>query len=71
MRKTKGRNKVYGLPAPTAEEIRQSEDVPWIKVTGWEAGKVHTFNVKVVKSLKWRAAGENDTIQLVIARPLG
>ena len=69
--KTKGRNRVYGLPVPTPAEIRQSEDLQWQEVTGWAAGKTHTFNVKIVKSLKWRAAGEGHTIQLVIIRPLG
>ena len=68
--KTKGRNRKYGETAPTPEQIRQSDDCPWQDVTGWAAGKKHTFNVKVVKSLKWRTAGQARTFQLVVIRPL-
>ncbi len=68
--KTKGRTRKYGAPAPTPEQIRQSDDYPWQDVTGWAAGKKHTFNVKVIKSLKWRTAGQARTFQLVVIRPL-
>ncbi|MEX2513843.1 MAG: hypothetical protein WD398_13140, partial [Cyclobacteriaceae bacterium] len=68
--KTKGRNRIYGDPAPTPERIGQSDDFPWQDVTGWAAGKKHTFNVKIVKSLKWRTAGQARTFQLVAIRPL-
>jgi len=68
--KTKGRNRKYGDPVPTPEQIRQSDDHPWQDVTGWAAGKKHTFNVKVIKSLKWRSAGQDHTFQLVVIRPL-
>lgn len=68
--KTKGRNRKYGVPAPTPEQIRQSDDYPWQEVTGWAASKKHTFNVKVIKSLKWRTAGQALTFQLVVIRPL-
>lgn len=69
--KTKGRNRKYGDPAPTPEQIRKSDDHPWREVTGWAAGKKHTFNVKVVRSLKWRTAGQAHTFQMVVIRPLG
>lgn len=68
--KTKGRNRKYGDPAPTPEQIRQSADFSWQEVTGWAAGKKHVFNVKVVKFLKWRTAGQSHTLQLVVIRPL-
>jgi hypothetical protein len=68
--KTKGRTRKYGAPAPTPEQIRQSDDYPWQDVTGWAAGKKHTFNVKVIKSLKWRTAGQAHTFQMVVIRPL-
>ena len=68
--KTKGRNKKYGDCAPTPEQIRQSDAISWQEVTAWAAGKKHVFNVKIIKSLKWRAAGQNRTFQLVIIRPL-
>jgi hypothetical protein len=66
-----GRKKVYGDKLPTPEEIRQSQDYPWQEVNAWVAGKMHTFNVKVIRDLKWKSAGQNHTLQLVIIRPLG
>ena len=65
-----GRNRVYGDQIPTPEQIRQSEDYPWIGVDAWAAGKTHTFNVKVIKDLRWRKAGPKN-LQLVVIRPLG
>ena len=66
-----GRRKVYGDRVQTPEQIRQSPSIPWQKVKGWAAGKLHTFNVKVVPDLLWRAAGENHKLTLIIIRPLG
>ena len=69
--KTKGRNKVYGEALPTPDEIRKNESVPWQKVKGWAAGKVHEFKVKIRRGIKWRKAGKKHTMQLVIIAPLG
>jgi hypothetical protein len=68
--KTKGRNRKYGDPAPTPEQIRQSDAFSWQEVTAWAAGKKHIFNVKVIRYLKWRTAGQAHTLQLVVVRPL-
>ena len=68
--KQTGRKKIYGDPIATPEQIRQSHDVAWLPVLAWAAGKSHTFNVKVVKDLRWRSAGAAHTLQLVIIRPL-
>lgn len=51
-----GRNRVYGERIPTPEQIRQSADYSWQKVKAWGAGKLHDFNVKIVKDVKWRSA---------------
>jgi hypothetical protein len=69
--KTKGRNKVYGEALPTPEEIRKDESIPWQKVKGWAAGKVHEFKIKIIHSIKWRKAGKKHIMQLVIIAPLG
>lgn len=66
----KGRKKVYGSQIPTPEQIRQSPDYEWQKVQAWAAGKKHEFEVKIVKDLKWRPAGQNHTLQLAVIRPL-
>lgn len=65
----KGRKKVYGDRLPTPEQIRQSDDIPWQTVTAWSAGKSHDFNIKVVKDIRWRAAGKK-IMQVVVIRPL-
>ena len=36
----------------------------------WDAGKLHDFNVKIVKDVKWRPAGQHHTLQLMVIRPL-
>jgi hypothetical protein len=66
-----GRRKIYGVRLPTPEQIRKSPSVPWQKVDGWAAGKLHTFNVKVVPGLLWRTAGQKHNLSLIIIRPLG
>jgi hypothetical protein len=66
-----GRKKIYGERIPTPEQIRQSQEVPWQNVKGWAAGKLHTFNIKVVPNLRWRAAGKGHQLTLIIIRPLG
>ncbi len=66
-----GRKKVYGDKLPTPEEIRQSDEYPWQEVSAWAAGRIHKFNVKVIKTLKWRSAGTHHVLQLIIIRPLG
>ena len=66
-----GRRKIYGHRIPTPEQIRQSPSFEWQKVKGWATGKQHTFNVKIVRNLLWRAAGEKHNLTLIIIRPLG
>lgn len=65
----RGRKRVYGEQIPTPEQLRQSNEVPWQQVEAFAAGRKHTFDVKVVRSLRWRKAGKQN-LQLVIVRPL-
>lgn len=67
----RGRKKVYGERMPTPEQIRQSSEYEYKVIKAWAAGKVHDFQVKVIRDLKWRPAGERHHLQLVIIRPLG
>lgn len=69
--KTKGRNKVYGEVAQTPEQVRQDNSIEYQEVEGYAAGKVHIFKVKIIKSLKWRKAGKNHLLQMVVIAPLG
>jgi hypothetical protein len=69
--KTKGRNLIYGTEVPTPEQIRQSEDIPWNEVKAWAAGRTHKFKVKVINSVRWRSAGKDRLLQMVVIAPLG
>jgi hypothetical protein len=66
-----GRKRSYGDRIPTPEEIRQSDEYPWTRVNAWAAGKIHNFFIKVVKDVRWRSAGEEQNLTLVVIRPLG
>lgn len=66
----KGRKKVYGERVPTPEQIKESDEYKWQIVTVWAAGKKHKVKVKYVKNLKWRSAGEDHTLQLLVIQPL-
>ena len=67
----KGRKRVYGQRLPTPEQIRQSDQYPWVQVKAWAAGKEHDFKVKVIRDILWRSAGEKHHLQLVVIKPLG
>jgi hypothetical protein len=65
-----GRKRVYGERLPTPEEIRQSEHYQWQQVEAWAAGKIHKFDVKIIRNVRWRSAGPQN-LTLIIIRPLG
>lgn len=66
-----GRRRKYGEQLPTPEQIRRDEAIPWQSVKGFAAGREHTFDLKIVTPVKWRPAGGDQTLQLIIIRPLG
>jgi hypothetical protein len=65
-----GRKRVYGDLLPTPEEVRQSDQYQWQQVEAWAAGKIHKFDVKILRDVRWRSAGEQN-LSLIIIRPLG
>lgn len=65
-----GRKRVYGAQLPTPEEIRQSDQYNWQKVEAWAAGKTHKFDLKIIRSVRWRSAGAQN-LTLIVIRPLG
>jgi hypothetical protein len=65
-----GRKKVYGIPAPTPEEIRTDEAIPWQTVNAYTSGMMHEFRVKTMKYLRWRGSGKLHTLQVVVIAPL-
>jgi hypothetical protein len=65
----KGRKRCYGEQLPTPEQIRQSNDYPYQPVHAWAAGKMRTFEVKIIKNVRWRKSG-NKNLMLIIIRPV-
>ncbi|WP_345025954.1 hypothetical protein [Ravibacter arvi] len=67
--KGRGRNKYYGQLLPTPEQIRQSDEYPWQQVKAWASGSIHHFDVKVIRNIRWRKAGQRNLVLLVV-RPI-
>jgi hypothetical protein len=65
-----GRKRIYGAPAPTPEEMRKDENIPWQMVYAFTSGKMHEFKVKTMKYLRWRGSGKEHTLQVMIIAPL-
>jgi len=66
-----GRNRVYGERAPTPEELRQDQSVPWQHTEAFAAGKTHGFRIKTLSPLRWRPAGKEHDLRLIVIAPLG
>lgn len=65
-----GRKRIYGIPAPTPEEIRTDDAIPWQAVRAFASGRMHEFKVKTMKYLRWRGTGKQHTLQILIIAPL-
>ncbi|MBU4198701.1 MAG: hypothetical protein KKG09_05535 [Verrucomicrobia bacterium] len=68
--RTTGRHRAYGCRAPTPEQLRQDPNVPWIQVQAFAAGKTHAFKIKTLAPLRWRTAGQDQNLRLIIIAPL-
>lgn len=66
-----GRPRVYGERMPTPEALRQDTDIPWTRVKAFAAGKEHEFKIKTLEGLRWKPAGKDHTMRLVVIAPLG
>lgn len=65
-----GRKRLYGVPAPTPEDIRTGETIPWQMVSAYASGKMHEFKVKTMRHLRWRGSGKRHTLQVLVVAPL-
>jgi len=70
-KRPKGRRPSYGPPAPTPEQLRQDETIPWREIQAFAAGTVHSFRVKTLGPLLWPKAGPNHPFQVMVIAPLG
>lgn len=66
----RGRRRSYGDPAPTPEELRKDDAVPWSKVRVWASGKYHDCEYKTIAPIQWRKAGAHQLLRLIVIRPL-
>jgi hypothetical protein len=66
-----GRRPSYGQPAPTPEQLRAQESVPWQEVSAFAAGQRHQFRVKTLGPVLWRNSGADIPVRIVVIAPLG
>jgi hypothetical protein len=66
-----GRPRRYGQIAPTPEQLRVDDTVPWQPLAVSIRGTTYSMRVKVQSNLLWRTAGLGHTLQLVVIAPLG
>jgi hypothetical protein len=66
-----GRRPGYGPLAPTPDELRTDESVPWSEVAAYAAGRRHSFRIKTLGPVLWRKAGAQLPVRIVVIAPLG
>jgi DDE superfamily endonuclease len=67
---SRGRPRHYGAPAPTPEQLRSNDSVPWTFLDVSVSGAPHQMRIKCLGPILWRAAGLKHTLQLVVIAPL-
>src|SRR5713226_400592 len=66
----RGRHRCYGQRQPTPEQWRCDESTPWTTVQAFAAGNVHDFDIKFIQPLRWKHAGGERQLSLLIVRPI-
>ncbi len=66
-----GRPRRYGAKAPTPEELRQDDSIPWQRVRAFAAGRHHDFKIKTLSPVLWRKSGTDLVLRIVVIAPLG
>jgi hypothetical protein len=66
----RGRHRCYGQLRPTPEQWRREESLPWTTVQAFAAGNVHDFDIKFVTPLRWKHAGGERQLSLLMVRPI-
>lgn len=67
---TTGRNRRYGARAPTPEQLRKDDKLPWQQVEAFAAGKLHSMRIKTLSPLLWQVAGYRQPLRLIVIAPL-
>jgi hypothetical protein len=66
----RGRRRCYGQRLPTPEQWRREESIPWSTVQAFAAGNVYDFDIKFITPLRWKNAGGERQLSLLIVRPV-
>ena len=66
----RGRRRCYGQRLPTPEQLRRDESIPWTVVPAFAAGNVHDFDIKFITPVRWKPAGGQRQLSLLIVRPI-
>lgn len=66
----RGRRRCYGQLLPTPEQCRRDETFPWQTVQAFAAGNIHEFQIKCVTPLRWKHAGGERQLKLLVVRPI-
>jgi hypothetical protein len=69
--KVNGRPRSFGMQAPTPEELRVDEALPWQSVNVFAAGKTHEMRIKTMDQVLWRKSGTKHVVRVVVIAPLG
>jgi len=64
-----GRQRSYGERAPTPEELRRNESTPWQEIQVFFGGKLRTLRAKQLKPVRWRVAGGDKDLQMIVLAP--
>jgi hypothetical protein len=65
----KGRRRVYGEIAPTPDQLRRDDSIAWQFFTVHTSGEDRRLRVKTLGPLRWRAAGKDHDLRLVVITP--
>ena len=68
--KTRGRRLRYGALAPTPEQLRTDDSVPWKSMSFAHSGIDHPLRYKRLATVLWRTAGVHQILQLIVIAPL-
>jgi hypothetical protein len=66
----RGRPRRYGATAPTPEQVRTDDSIPWTSLEVSVSGAPHSVRVKSLRPVLWRTAGLGHTLQLIVIAPL-
>lgn len=67
----RGRKPSYGDYAPTPDQLRQDESIPWTTIRVFGAGREHECSIKQLGPFLWPKVGSTMPLRLIIIRPLG